>query len=187
MASRGVNKVILIGNLGQDPEVRYLQGGGAVANLRLATSESWRDKQTNEMKEITEWHSVVLFGKVAEVAGEYLRKGSQVYIEGQLRTRKWQDQNGQDRYTTEIVVSVNGSMQMLGSRQGSAGNNMTAGGAAGNWNQQQAPSGWDAPPAAPGDNPPAASTRPRGGQLPRPATPAPSNEPPLDFDDDIPF
>ena len=118
MASRGVNKVILVGNLGQDPEVRYMPSGGAVANFTLATSESWRDKQTGEMKEQTEWHRVVLFGKLAEVAGEYLRKGSQVYIEGQLRTRKWTDQSGQDKYTTEVVVNVGGTMQMLGGRQG---------------------------------------------------------------------
>ncbi|PQQ32458.1 single-stranded DNA-binding protein, partial [Photorhabdus luminescens] len=106
MASRGVNKVILIGRLGQEPEVRYLANGGAVTNMTLATSESWRDKQTGEMKEKTEWHRVVLFSKLAEVAGEYLRKGSQVYIEGALQTRKWQDQNGQDRYTTEVVVNM---------------------------------------------------------------------------------
>ena len=117
MASKGVNKVILVGNLGQDPEVRYMPNGGAVTSLRLATSESWRDKQTGEMKEVTEWHSVVLYGKLAEVAGEYLRKGSQVYIEGQLRTRKWQDQSGQDRYSTEVVVNVGGTMQMLGGKQ----------------------------------------------------------------------
>lgn len=117
MASRGVNKVILVGNLGQDPEVRYMPNGGAVTNITLATSESWRDKQTGEQKEITEWHRVVLFGKLAEVAGEYLRKGSQVYVEGQLRTRKWQDQSGQDRYTTEVVVNVGGTMQMLGGKQ----------------------------------------------------------------------
>ncbi|EOV0595170.1 single-stranded DNA-binding protein [Cronobacter sakazakii] len=117
MSSRGVNKVILVGNLGQDPEVRYMPNGGAVANLRLATSESWRDKQTGEMKEVTEWHSVVLYGKLAEVAGEYLRKGSQIYIEGHLRTRKWQDQSGQDRYSTEVVVNVGGTMQMLGGKQ----------------------------------------------------------------------
>lgn len=120
MASRGVNKVILVGNLGQDPEVRYMPNGGAVANITLATSESWRDKATGEMKEQTEWHRVVLFGKLAEVASEYLRKGSQVYIEGQLRTRKWTDQSGQDRYTTEVVVNVGGTMQMLGGRQGVA-------------------------------------------------------------------
>ena len=130
MASRGVNKVILVGNLGQDPEVRYMPNGGAVANITLATSESWRDKATGEMKEQTEWHRVVLFGKLAEVASEYLRKGSQVYIEGQLRTRKWTDQSGQDRYTTEVVVNVGGTMQMLGGRQGGgapAGGNIGGG------------------------------------------------------------
>ncbi|MBC6659757.1 single-stranded DNA-binding protein [Morganella morganii] len=120
MASRGVNKVILIGNLGQDPEVRYLPQGGAVTNITLATSESWRDKQSGEMKEKTEWHRVVVFGKLAEIAGEYLRKGSQVYIEGQLQTRKWQDQQGQERYSTEVVVNIGGSMQMLSGR--SSGN-----------------------------------------------------------------
>lgn len=118
MASRGVNKVILVGNLGQDPEVRYLPNGGAVANITLATSESWRDKATGEQKEQTEWHRVVLFGKLAEVAGEYLRKGSQVYIEGQLRTRKWTDQSGVEKYTTEVLVNVGGVMQMLGGKQG---------------------------------------------------------------------
>ncbi|MDL4914897.1 MAG: single-stranded DNA-binding protein [Enterobacterales bacterium endosymbiont of Blomia tropicalis] len=117
MASRGINKVILVGFLGQDPEIRYLPAGGAVATLSLATSETWRDKQSGEQKEKTEWHRVVLFGKLAEVAGEYLRKGSQVYIEGQLRTRKWFDEsNGTDRFTTEIVVGQQGSMQMLGGR-----------------------------------------------------------------------
>ena len=118
MASRGVNKVILIGNLGQDPEIRYMPNGGAVANLTLATSESWRDKQTNEMREKTEWHRVAIFGKLAEIAGEYLKKGSQVYIEGRLRTRKWTDQSGVDKYTTEIIAD---QMQMLGSRGGSGG------------------------------------------------------------------
>lgn len=119
MSARGVNKVILVGNLGQDPEVRYLPNGGAVANITLATSESWRDKATGEQKEQTEWHRVVLFGKLAEVAGEYLRKGSQVYIEGQLRTRKWTDQSGVEKYTTEVLVNVSGVMQMLGGKQGS--------------------------------------------------------------------
>ncbi|AKJ41770.1 single-stranded DNA-binding protein [Pragia fontium] len=118
MSSKGINKVILVGNLGKDPEVRYLPNGGAVANLTLATSESWRDKQTGEQKERTEWHRVVIFGKLAEIAGEYLRKGSQVYIEGALQTRKWQDQAGQDRYTTEVVVNIGGVMQMLGGRSG---------------------------------------------------------------------
>ncbi|MBC8949887.1 single-stranded DNA-binding protein [Xenorhabdus sp. TS4] len=116
MSSRGINKVILIGNLGQDPEIRYLPTGGTVATLSLATSESWRDKQTGEIREKTEWHRVAIFGKLAEIAAEYLQKGAQVYIEGQLQTRKWQDQQGQDRYSTEVVVNVNGTMQMLGSR-----------------------------------------------------------------------
>ena len=120
MASKGINKVILIGNLGQDPDIRYMPNGGAVANIALATSETWRDKTTGEMRELTEWHRVVLFGKLAEVASEYLRKGAQVYIEGQLRTRKWTDQTGQERYTTEVVVHTGGTMQMLGSRQNSA-------------------------------------------------------------------
>lgn len=118
MASRGVNKVILIGHLGQDPEIRYMPAGGAVANLTLATSETWRDKQSGEMREKTEWHRVIIFGKLAEVAGEYLKKGSQVYIEGSLQTRKWKDQSGQDRYTTEVVVNIGGSMQMLGGNGG---------------------------------------------------------------------
>ena len=135
MASRGVNKVILIGNLGQDPEVRYMPNGGAVTNITLATSESWRDKQTGEMKEKTEWHRVVIFGKLAEIAGEYLKKGSQVYIEGSLQTRKWQDQSGQERYTTEVVVNIGGSMQMLGGRSG-GGDNMSQGGG---WGQPQQP------------------------------------------------
>ncbi|WAI11726.1 MAG: single-stranded DNA-binding protein [Buchnera aphidicola (Macrosiphum albifrons)] len=116
MASRGVNKVILIGHLGQDPEVRYMPNGNAVVNMTLATSENWKDKNTGENKEKTEWHRIVLFGKLAEIAGEYLRKGSQVYIEGSLQTRKWQDQNGLERYTTEIVVNIGGTMQMLGNR-----------------------------------------------------------------------
>lgn len=111
--ARGINKVILIGHLGQDPELRAMPSGGSVANLRLATTESWRDKQTGENKEATEWHTVVLFGRTAEVAQQYLRKGSQVYIEGRLRTRKWQDKSGQDRYTTEIVGN---DMQMIGGR-----------------------------------------------------------------------
>ncbi|MCL0005396.1 single-stranded DNA-binding protein [Providencia rettgeri] len=114
MSSKGVNKVILIGRCGDDPSIRYMPNGGAVASLTLATSESWRDKQSGEMREKTEWHRVVIFGKLAEVAGEYLKKGSQVYIEGYLQTRKWQDQSGQDRYTTEVVVNIGGTMQMLG-------------------------------------------------------------------------
>ncbi|WP_343182498.1 single-stranded DNA-binding protein [Buchnera aphidicola] len=116
MASRGVNKVILIGHLGKKPEIRYMSNGNAVTNLSLATSDYWKDKQTNEMKEKTEWHRVVLFGKLAEIANEYLNKGSQVYIEGSLQTRKWRDQNGMDRYTTEIIVNMNGKMYMLSQR-----------------------------------------------------------------------
>jgi single-strand DNA-binding protein len=113
--ARGINKVILVGNLGQDPETRYMPSGGAVTNLRIATSESWKDKQTGEPQERTEWHSVAMFGRLAEISAEYLRKGSQVYIEGKLRTRKWQDKNGNDRYTTEVIAD---EMQMLGSRGG---------------------------------------------------------------------
>lgn len=152
MASRGVNKVILIGNLGQDPEIRYMPAGGAVANLTLATSESWRDKQSGEMREKTEWHRVVIFGKLAEVAGEHLKKGSQVYIEGSLQTRKWQDQSGQDRYTTEVVVNIGGSMQMLG---GNSGNQ--------------------------------AGSQQSSRQPQQPQQQAPQNEPPMDWDDQIPF
>jgi single-strand DNA-binding protein len=116
--ARGVNKVIIIGNLGADPETRAMPSGTTVANLRVATSESWRDKQTGEQQERTEWHRVALFGRLAEVAGEYLRKGSQVYIEGSLRTRKWQDKEGKDRYSTEIVGN---DLQMLGGRGGGGG------------------------------------------------------------------
>ncbi|MBE9548853.1 MAG: single-stranded DNA-binding protein [Proteobacteria bacterium] len=116
--ARGINKAILVGNLGKDPETRYTPSGSAVTNITIATSESWKDKQTGEQQERTEWHRVVFFNRLAEVAGEYLRKGSQVYIEGKIQTRKWQDQNGQDRYTTEIVGN---EMQMLGSRGDNAG------------------------------------------------------------------
>ena len=125
MASRGVNKVILIGNLGQDPESRAMPSGKAVTNLRIATSETWRDKQTGEMKEQTEWHTVVMFDRLAETAKDYLRKGSKVYIEGRLRTRKWQDKNGQDRYTTEITAN---ELQMLDTK--GAGGGMGEGGGA---------------------------------------------------------
>ncbi|WP_371188260.1 single-stranded DNA-binding protein [Thalassotalea maritima] len=121
MASRGVNKVIIVGNLGQDPEVRFFPNGGAVCNVTVATSESWKDKQTGEQKELTEWHRIVFNGRLAEIAGEYLKKGSKVYIEGSLRTRKWQNQQGQDQYTTEIRAN---EMQMLDSR----GAGMNAGG-----------------------------------------------------------
>jgi len=159
MASRGINKVILVGNLGNDPEVKYTASGSAIANLTVATSESWNDKATGEKKEITEWHRVVLFGKLAEVAGEYLRKGSQVYIEGQLRTRKWTDNAGMEKYTTEIVVGMNGVMQMLGGKQEGK-------------SQQQ--SGWGQP------------QQPKPQQQSKPA-PSGQNVPPTDFDDSIPF
>ncbi|MBS9866119.1 single-stranded DNA-binding protein [Vibrio alginolyticus] len=180
MMSRGsVNKVILVGNLGNDPEIRYMPNGGAVANITIATSDSWRDKATGEQREKTEWHRVVLFGKLAEVAGEYLRKGSQVYIEGQLQTRKWQDQSGQDRYSTEVVVQgFNGVMQMLGGR--------AQGGGAPMGGQQQQQGGWGQPqqPAQQQYNAPQQ-------QQPQQQAPQQSqqqyNEPPMDFDDDIPF
>lgn len=114
--SRGVNKVILVGNVGGDPEVRYAPNGTAFANITLATSESWKDKQTGQLQERTEWHRVVFSGKLAEIVGQYVTKGQQLYIEGKLRTRKWQAQDGQDRYTTEILVGVDGQMQMLGGK-----------------------------------------------------------------------
>jgi single-strand DNA-binding protein len=166
--ARGLNKVMLIGNLGADPEVRYTTGGSAIANLRLATAESWRDKESGEQQERTEWHRVVFFGRLAEIAGEYLKKGSQIYVEGRLQTRKWQDKDGADRYSTEIVAN---EMQMLGGR-GAGG----AGGAAGGGG------GYDegAPPRAAGGARP-----PRGTGS---GSPAPQNEAPMpDFDDDIPF
>ncbi|MDH3747040.1 MAG: single-stranded DNA-binding protein [Gammaproteobacteria bacterium] len=113
--ARGINKVILVGNLGQDPETRYMPSGSAVTNITVATNESWKDKQTGEQKDRTEWHKVAMFNRLAEIAAEYLRKGSQVYIEGKLRTRKWQDRDGNDRYTTEVIAD---EMQMLGGRGG---------------------------------------------------------------------
>ncbi|OCH20204.1 single-stranded DNA-binding protein [Aliivibrio logei] len=184
MASRGINKVILVGNLGQDPEIRYMPSGGAVANITIATSESWRDKATGEQREKTEWHRVALFGKLAEVAGEYLRKGSQVYVEGQLQTRKWQDQSGQDRFTTEVVVQgFNGVMQMLGGRgQGQ-------GAPAGGQQQQQQQGNWGQPQQPAQQN----NFAPQQQQQQAPQQQAPQaaqpqyNEPPMDFDDDIPF
>ena len=159
MASRGVNKCIILGNLGNDPEVKYTASGSAIANLTVATSESWNDKATGEKREAVEWHRVVLFGKLAEVAGEYLRKGSQVYIEGQLRTRKWTDNAGVEKYTTEIVVGMNGVMQMIGGKQES---------------KPQQQSGWGQP------------QQPKPQQQSKPA-PYVAHEPPTDFDDSIPF
>jgi single-strand DNA-binding protein len=115
--ARGVNKVILIGNLGADPDIRHMPSGDPVANVSIATSETWKDKNSGETQERTEWHRVVFFGKLAEIAEQYLRKGSKIYVEGKLRTRKWQGQDGQDRYTTEVVVDFSGQMQMLDGRQ----------------------------------------------------------------------
>ncbi|TAJ51371.1 MAG: single-stranded DNA-binding protein [Nevskiaceae bacterium] len=166
--ARGVNKVILIGNLGKDPEVRYLPSGGAVTNVTIATSESWTDKATNEKKEKTEWHNVVFFNKLAEIAGQYLKKGAKVYVEGSLRTRKW-EKDGIDRYTTEIVVS---DMQMLDGRGGEGGG-AGAGGGGGGYARS---SGYDQPPA-------------RSSAPARPAAPAPAPMPEHGGfdDDDIPF
>jgi len=162
--ARGVNKVILVGNIGGDPETRYLPNGNAVTNVTLATTDSWKDKQTGQLQERTEWHRVVFFGKVAEIAGEYLRKGSQCYVEGRLQTRKWQGQDGQDRYTTEIVVDMGGTMQLLGGRGGNAGD--------------------DAPRAPRQERPQAAPRQER----PQPSQPAPQPAADYDsFDDDIPF
>ncbi|HGX5408844.1 TPA: single-stranded DNA-binding protein [Escherichia coli] len=165
MAVRGINKVILVGRLGKDPELRYIPNGGAVANLQVATSESWRDKQTGEMREQTEWHRVVLFGKLAEVAGEYLRKGAQVYIEGQLRTRSWED-NGITRYVTEILVKTTGTMQMLGRAAGA----------------QPQPE----PQAEAGTKKGGAKTKGRGRKAAQPEPQPPEGED-YGFSDDIPF
>jgi single-strand DNA-binding protein len=149
MAARGVNKVIIVGNMGKDPEVRYMPSGGAVTNITVATSEAWKDKQTGNNQERTEWHRVVFFNRLAEIAGEYLKKGSKVYIEGSLRTRKWQGKDGQDRYTTEIVAS---EMQMLDSRSGGTANFDSSAQPA--QNQYSAPSNQgDAAPAVPVDAP----------------------------------
>lgn len=188
MAQRGVNKVIIVGNLGQDPEVRYMDNGGAVANLSVATSETWRDKNTGEPREKTEWHRVVMFGKLAEVAGEYLRKGSQVYLEGQLQTRKWQDQQGQDRYTTEIVVQgFNGVMQMLGGRQDNQGQQGQQGQPSAHQQTQahQTPPGGGQGGGTWGKPQQPRQQQQRQQRQQQPATRY--DEPPMDFDDDIPF
>ncbi|NCN42881.1 MAG: single-stranded DNA-binding protein [Thiomicrospira sp.] len=176
--ARGVNKVILVGTLGRDPEIKYAANGNAIANLSVATSEQWNDKATGQKQEKTEWHRVVIFGKLAEIAGQYLTKGSQVYLEGKLQTRKWQDQNtGQDRYSTEVVLDFNGVMQMLG-------------GGSNNQNQQQ---------SAPQQQPQGGMQQPQGGmqqrapQQQQPARQAsPAQQVPAytanDFDDDdVPF
>ncbi len=132
----GINKVILVGHLGRDPEVRYTQDGRPICNFTMATSEQWRDKNTGEKRDSTEWHRVVVFGKLAEICGEYLSKGRQVYIEGKLQTRKWTDNNGNDKWTTEVVVDIRGTMQMLGSRDNAGG-----GGGGGGGYRQGSPSG----------------------------------------------
>ncbi len=157
--ARGINKVILVGNLGADPETRYTPSGSAVTNLSVATTESWKDRQTGEQVEKTEWHRVVMFDRLAEIAAEYLRKGSQVYIEGQLQTRKWQDQSGQDRYTTEVIAD---EMQMLDSRGAGQG--------------------------ATGERPPMAAVKSPESPASQPHAQSPSSADGFeDFDDDIPF
>lgn len=135
----GINKVILVGNLGQDPEIRYTADGRPIANFSIATTDTWKDKNSGERRERTEWHRVVVFGKLAEICGEYLAKGRQVYLEGRLQTRKWQGQDGQDRYTTEVVVDQRGTMQMLGTRDNNASRPAAAGGGAGGYQDQGYP------------------------------------------------
>jgi single-strand DNA-binding protein len=164
-----VNKVILVGNLGKDPDVRYLPDGGAVVNLALATSSSWKDKNTGEKREETEWHRVVIYGRLAEIVGEYCKKGRSVYIEGRLKTRKWQDQSGVDKYTTEIIAD---QMQLLGGREGGGGGGGSSMGAGDDFDQSPAPS------------------RNSGGSSMRSSAPAPQRSAPqsvADLDDDIPF
>jgi single-strand DNA-binding protein len=156
--ARGVNKVILVGNLGRDPEVRYSPNGQAVANVTIATSESWKDKNTGEKQERTEWHRIVFWGKLAEIAGEYLKKGSQIYVEGRLQTRKWTDKEGHEKYTTEVVAN---EMQMLGSRQGQG-----------------------APPSEFNQDEPAGAAPAGASKAPSPAKAGAGGG---DFDDDIPF
>lgn len=185
MASRGVNKVIVVGNLGNDPEVRYMPNGNAVANISIATSESWKDQQ-GQQQERTEWHRVTMYRRLAEIAGEYLKKGSQVFIEGKLQTRKWQDQQGNDRYTTEIIAD---NMQMMGSSGGQGG-----GGQGGGQNPQGAQGGQG---GSYQQRPPQQSSGGQGGynqnaQAPQAPKQAPQqapkmSEPDIDFDDDIPF
>lgn len=167
MANKGVNKVILVGHLGNDPDVRYMPNGNAVANLSLATSESWKDSG-GQLQECTEWHRLTMYRKLAEIAGQYLQKGAQIYVEGKLQTRKWQDQQGQDRYTTEIIVD---QMQMLGGRGNSQNNSGTN---QGNYQQQQ---------KNPNLNPDGSPKNPAQmkGNTP------PMQEPDFDFDSDIPF
>jgi single-strand DNA-binding protein len=165
-----LNKVTLIGNLGADPEVRLMPSGGSITSIRLATTSRWKDKQSGERKEATEWHRIVFFNRLAEIAGEYLKKGSQVYVEGRLQTRKWQGQDGQDRYTTEILAQ---ELHMLGSRSGGTGNFGAEQGQNTNYPPAAAPASNPYQPAAPQNNPSAISS-----------SPPPDYD---DFDDDIPF
>jgi len=165
--ARGINKVILVGNLGQDPETRFMPNGNPVANISVATSESWKDRQTGQQQERTEWHRVVLFNKLGEIAGQYLKKGSKVYIEGSLRTRKWQGQDGSDRYSTEIVAS---DMQMLDSRGG------------GGDYPGEAPSNWGGQSSSGGQTPSGSASSQAKSQAP-----AEQSGGFNDFDDDIPF
>jgi single-strand DNA-binding protein len=197
--ARGINKVILIGNLGQDPEVRFTPSGTAVANLNVATTDTWMDRQSGQRQERTEWHRIVLFNKTAEIAQQYLNKGSKVYIEGRLQTRKWQDQNGQDRYSTEVVCN---DMQMLDSRGGGGGGQQSGGyqqqGGQPQQPQQQQPQGYpnQQPPANPAPQQPqkapqqppqnAPQNAPQQGQQSGSyGAPDPGNFD--DFDDEIPF
>jgi single-strand DNA-binding protein len=196
MASRGVNKVILVGNLGNDPEVRYMPNGNAVANLSIATSESWKDQQ-GQLQEKTEWHKVTMYRRLAEIAGEYLKKGSQIYLEGKLQTRKWQDQQGNDRYTTEVIAD---QLQMLGGRNESGGAGGQSGGGQGGY--QQSPQGGQNNQGGyqqgGGQSNQGGGQSNQGGggysqQAPKqspqqsPQKAPPMAEPDFDFDDDIPF
>lgn len=167
--ARGINKVILIGNLGADPEVRFMPSGGAVANVRVATNETWKDRQSGEQQERTEWHRVVLFGQLGELAQKYLRKGSRIYIEGRLQTRKWQGQDGQDRYQTEIVAN---DLQMLDRREGEPGDE---------------PGAFRASPPDEDESTLSPAREPRGGRHTPTRTPASTPLPETDLNDDIPF
>jgi len=204
MFNRSVNKVVLVGNLGKDPEMRYMPNGGAVANLTIATTESWKDKQTGERKDKTEWHRLTVFNRLGEMCGEYLKKGAKIYVEGKLQTRKWQGKDGQDRYTTEVVVS---EIQMMDSRNsGQSGGQPNQGNAPQanaqtqqSWGNapQQPPAQQQAPQMAPAYKQQAPAPAPQQAptqqkpapQAPAPQQPAPNqyNEPSMDFDDDIPF
>jgi single-strand DNA-binding protein len=176
--ARGVNKVILVGNLGKDPEVRYTPSGSAVANVTIATSDQWKDKQTGEQQERTEWHRVVFFNRLAEVVAEYVKKGQQIYVEGRIQTRKWQDQSGQDRYTTEIVAN---EMQMLGGR-GGGGGGAQQGGFSQDMDQSQPAQQRQAPQTARG-----AAAGGAGAQSGNPSNAPAQGGAYDDFDDDIPF